>query len=274
MVMRLPESIEEVSLANIRAAILQAVRTAEPELTVDEGSPVYHIIDILSVREMLLREYFNVRVRRNLVRYASGQDLDEIGLLLDTPRNTQEADEPYRNRIIVAYARSSPVAEQSFLANAQQAVTSVFDANYVVSDIKATAVYVLSSENSGGVPGMPSDDTRQAVLNYLNNPARHLITDTLTCPAPTLTEFNVVAALTIEAGATSATVIQAATTALQAYNATAQRLGREWYRSEVAAVIQAVPGVRGVSMTGSTTDRTTVPNNQAYYIGTPTITVP
>ena len=268
MTMRLPESIEEVSLEDIRTAITLAVRQAEPLLTVDEGSPVYHIIDILSTREMLLREYFNVRVRRNLVRYATGQDLDEIGLLLNLPRNAQETDISYRGRLEVAYAIASPVSENAFLANAQAAVPAVFDANYLVSDIKATAVYVLSSENTGGIPGMPSDATRAAVLAYLNNPARHLITDTLTCPAPTLTNFQVTATVT---GSASMAAVEAA---LATFSQANSRLGREWYRSEIIAAIQAVPGVRRVVIgTGSTTDRTAVPNNQAYYILNPNITV-
>ena len=241
----------------------------------DEGSPVYHIIDILSVREMLLREYFNVRVRRNLARYSSGQDLDEIGLLLNTPRNTGEADQAYRSRVLLAYATASPVSEQTFLANAQAAIPTVFDANYLVSDIKETAVYILSSENDGGVLGMPSAATRTAVLNYLNNPARHLITDTLSCPAPTITEFQVTAALTIDAGVSASNAITQATRVLEEYNQTAQRLGRPWFRSAIASAIQTgVFGVQGVNLTGSTTDQPMVPNNQAYYIGTPTITVP
>ena len=274
MVMRLPESIEEVSLEDIRAAITLAVRQAEPRLTIDEGSPVYHIIDILSTREMLLREYFNVRVRRNLIRYATGQDLDEIGLLLNLPRNTQETDVSYRGRLEVAYAVASPVAETAFLANAQAAVPTVFDANYLVSDIKDTAVYVLSDENQGGVQGMPSDATREAVLAYLNNPARHLITDTLSCPVPTLVEFEVRARVSVSAGFILSNIQTPIRDALRAYSRqTASRLGRPWFQSEIVAAIQAQPGVRGVTLvTGTTADQPNVPNNTAYYIHTPVIT--
>ena len=267
MTMRLPESIEEVSLADIKAAMTAAIRQAQPALTIDEGSPVKAIIDILAAREFVSREYWNVRVRRNTIPYATGVDLDTIGILLNTRRNEGEVDTDYRIRLETAFAQISPVSEQAFLANAKAAVPAVFDANYLVSNIKATAVYVLATDNDGGTVGMPSAATRTAVLAYLNDPSRHLITDTLSCPAPTINDFAVVATITYTG--MQATVSAGVTQAIAALNNRNFRLGRPWYRSEVSAAIQGVPGVVAVVFaTGTAADQASVARNVAYRVTT------
>ncbi|TRX75275.1 baseplate J/gp47 family protein [Pseudomonas mangiferae] len=98
----------EQILATRKAALLSLLPAAEQQAMAArlalESEPLTKLLQESAYREMLLRARINDAARANLIVYATGLDLDHIGQLFGLPRFTREADERYRQRLLLRIA--------------------------------------------------------------------------------------------------------------------------------------------------------------------------
>ncbi|WP_455480088.1 baseplate J/gp47 family protein [Bartonella sp. B23] len=100
-----PEIISELSFEEIRAASLACLKEQLPDYTFLESDPAIKVIEAFSYRELLLRQRINEAARANLLDFATGSSLDDLGDWHGVERMDNEDDDRYRERIRL-YVRS------------------------------------------------------------------------------------------------------------------------------------------------------------------------
>lgn len=97
-----PDIIEALDYEQIVDQLKQQLLTRNPdysELLNLESEPLVIAIEAFAYRELLLRQQINEAVRSNLLAFAQGADLDQLGAFYGVDRQTSETDEPLRLRI-------------------------------------------------------------------------------------------------------------------------------------------------------------------------------
>lgn len=76
-----PEFVEALSFEGILAAMLSDLTARCPSYTnLLESDPAYKILEVAAYRELLLRHRINEEGRALLVAFATGNDLDHLGI--------------------------------------------------------------------------------------------------------------------------------------------------------------------------------------------------
>ena len=268
MTMAYPESIEEVSLADLQAAYTRQMLAVFPAWTQSPDDPLTHDLQVQAHREWLLRMLINRRLLRNLAPWAQGGDLDLIGQLFATPRRAGESDADYRARVQSAYAVATPIGSDAwYRGNALAVDARIFDVGIIVNPTtKAIAVYLLSRENDGGTAGQPSAALNAQVQAALNAPDKKHITDVITVEPPSLADLT--ANLTLTKAGSAAIPPRAVAQAVDDYNGGYFRLGQPHYQSRITAwLINRIPEIAAVQWdAGSTADQGRVAESHAWHL--------
>ena len=88
------------------------LRVLEPQWGGSRTDPLSALIETWAAREYGNRQRVNVRMRRNMLPYATELDLDIIGVLLTVARRPDETDASYRVRLSDQFAANSPAVKQ------------------------------------------------------------------------------------------------------------------------------------------------------------------
>ena len=268
--MTLPNSIEDTNEGVIREQIRAMLRTLEPQWGGSRTDPLSALIEVWAAREYGNRERANVRMRRNMLPYATGLDLDVIGEMLTVARRPDETDASYRVRLSDQFAANSPAVGNLswYRSNVMDAFVQVFDVNVIIESNKDTSVYVLAhATERDDTEGIPNDVLLAAIQELLDRPDKKAVTDTIIVSAPAnLFKFNIVATVGLD-GVREEDAKNLLEDELKDFNEDAFRLGRTWHYSEIVARMHNVIGVTSVSLgSGTSPDAQTVTNAQA--IGT------
>lgn len=167
-----PEVIESLSYEEIRTAALADFAALYPAYTAElESDPAVKIIEAFCYREMVIRARINDAAKANLIRYATGGNLDDLAGFYDVTRLANETDDALRSRAILAIQARSPGGSKFwYKAAALRADSRIRDvAVYREEFLPVIHVAVLSTLN-GGIPDqamldaveseVTSDDTR------------------------------------------------------------------------------------------------------------------
>ena len=230
------------------------------------------LIGVFAAREYGNRERVNIRMRRNMLPYATDRDLDVIGEMLTVERRPDETDASYRVRLADQFAANSPAVGNLswYRSNVMDAFVQVFDVNVLIEPNKDTSVYVLAhATERDDTEGIPNDVLLAAIQELLDRPDKKAVTDTIIVSAPAnLFTFNIVASVGL-AGVSEEDALQSLDAALKDFSEEAFRLGRTWHYSEIVARMHSVSGVTSVVLeTGTSPDAQTVTNAQALQLGT------
>ncbi|GFR17448.1 baseplate protein J [Trichonephila clavata] len=148
-----------------------------------ESDPAMKILEVAAWRELLLRERINEAVKSNLLKFATGNDLDNLAEFYGVERENGEKDENFRKRIkakIVGWR-----AGGNYRYYALSADTRVKDA-LVESPVPGKVqVSILSTQLS--TTGIPEEELLEIVRNQLNREDVRILTDTIevVIPIPT-----------------------------------------------------------------------------------------
>lgn len=83
--------------------ILSYFRSKNPAYTsIVEGDPGYSVLEAIAYAVTLIRGWVNDSVLATMVLYASGADLDNLGVLFAKSRRVDETDEDFRLRIVAS----------------------------------------------------------------------------------------------------------------------------------------------------------------------------
>lgn len=256
-----PTIVEVLGFEAIYAEWLAAITA--PDLLPDfnatvESDPVVKVLQLGAYRELLLRQQFNERALQLLVAYASGSNLDHLGVLFGVERlvldpgdpdqgvdPTYEEDDDYRQRIVIAAERFSVAGpELAYVYHAKSAHPDVLDASATSPAPGEVLISVLSRTGDGTAP----DGTVDAVAAVLTPVAGNRIRpmgDLVTVQSAEILDRAITITIFTFLGPDKQVVLDAASVGVDAYLAESRKLGRNITVSSLHAAA-TVPGVQRV----------------------------
>lgn len=272
--LHVPDLTEQVSFEQSYADLKATLYLLAPEYaTLLESDPMSVLLQVCAYREVHLRESFNVRGKGNMLAYAGGGDLDNLGAFFgvvrqqitpaDPKTNTpavMESDVELRRRIQLApegYSVAGP--EGAYLFHALSADPDVLD----VSARSPTPGEVLVTLLSRSGDGIPSSGLVERVAAALMDGNVRPLTDLVTVRAAEIMRYTVKAEIVTYAGPDAAVVLEEANRRLRAYVDESHRLGRDVPRSGLYASLH-VEGVQRVNLI-EPADDLFIANHQAAH---------
>lgn len=284
-----PAVVQTVSYEAIFSEMKADLLSRDPNLNITPADPAYKILEVAAYREALIRSELNDRAKGLLLAYATGSDLDHLGVTyFNTERLTipeeddtavpplpevKESDDDYRARMLLAedgYSTAGPAA--AYIYHAKSASSEVKDVS-VTSPGPGQVVVALLSRSGNGAADQALVD---AVTTALDDDVRPM-TDEVTVMGAAVTEYTVNATLTVYPGFNQANICTIAEESFLAWVASQYLIGRDITVAGIKAAL-LVEGVHDVALndTLNGTDLTanlTVTETEAAYCAGVTVVV-
>lgn len=95
-----PNIIEKLSYEEILSQMKEElVRRDESFTALVESDPAIKILEIAAWRELLLRQRINEAAKGNVLKFATGKNLDNLAEFYGVERQDEEDDERFRKRV-------------------------------------------------------------------------------------------------------------------------------------------------------------------------------
>lgn len=247
-----PEVIEALAYESILQALKDDYIARYPAGadTIDlESEPVVKLLETAAYRELLIRARYNDEARALLLAFATGGNLDHIGItyfngterLTITPADNatvpptpavMETDDDYRLRLqLQPESESVAGPREAFRFHAISADGQIKDASVTSPIAGTTEVFVLTHTGSG-IPGAPLLATVAAALN---GETIRPLSEEVIVSLPTIVNYALHVELTLFSGPSTEIVIAAVNAALSTFTAAHHRLGADIIRSAIDA---------------------------------------
>lgn len=188
-----PAIVEELDFEAIRAALIAEYKVRYPAFDVEalESDPVMALLEVAAYRELVLRARINDSARANLLAFAKGGDLDQLGAFYDVTRLSGEADARFRERVILAIiGRSTGGTRERYKFIAMSVDVSIADVVVWNNGIDPfVRVSVLNSLNNG----VPYPEQLASVEAALTAVGVQMVNDRFIIDGAVKTTVNVVA---------------------------------------------------------------------------------
>lgn len=273
-----PGVVESLSYETILAAMIADLQARDSAFTaLVESDPAYKILEVAAYRELLIRQRINDAAKACMLAYATGADLDNLGVLYGVSRlvidpgtptavppipPTYEDDESMRSRIqlsLEGLSTAGPVDAYRFHALSVSGVKDVSVTSPVPGQVR---VSVLSATGNG-----TASPTLVSTVNAaLNNQNVRPLTDQVIVQAADINPFTVVAQLYLYPGPDQEVVRQEAIAAVNSYVTANHRPGRDIVLSGLYAALHR-PGVQRAVITTPTSDIINDPTDASYCTG-------
>ncbi|EBP4104099.1 baseplate assembly protein [Salmonella enterica subsp. enterica] len=263
----------EVILADVKELIINAFpEDFRPAVTAAlklESEPLNIIAQVVSWREMLLRQRINDGAAACMLSHAVSTDLDNIAANMDTRRlvitpatdttdAVMESDTALRMRAQAAFdglSVAGPTGAYEYFA--KSASGNVADARAISPSPAVVVVSVLSTEGDGTA----TPELLNTVKDALSAEDRRPVGDRLTVQSAEIVRYNINAKLFFYPGPESEPIQNAAHDALQAWIALQGKIGRDVARSAIMAALH-VQGIQRIELTEPASD-IVISNTQA-----------
>ncbi|WP_353286456.1 baseplate J/gp47 family protein [Wolbachia endosymbiont (group A) of Crataerina pallida] len=155
-----------------------------------ESDPAIKVLEVAAWRELLLRQRINESVKSNLLKFATGEDLDNLAEFYGVERQKEEDDERFRKRIKAKIAGwSTGGSKEYYKYHALSADSRVKDA-LVESPIPGKVqISILSTELS--ITGIVLEELLKIVRKQVNRDDIRVLTDTVTVIGCNITEIDI-----------------------------------------------------------------------------------
>lgn len=268
-----PEAVEtldyETLLAERKATLISLYPAAEQQAIARtlalESEPVVKLLQENAYREVILRQRVNEAAKANMVAYANGSDLDQLGAnngvtrLMLTPADessvppraaVMESDDDFRLRVASAFEGLSVAGPTgAYVFHAKSADGRVADASAISPSPANVTVTVLSREGNGAA----DDDLLAVVAAALNNEDVRPVADRVIVQAAEIISYDIDAVLYLYPGPEAEPIRAAAEAQLAAFVTAQSRLGRDIRKSALYAALH-VEGVQRVELMQPTKD--------------------
>ena len=193
--MQQPNIIEPLNFEEIFARMKEELVKHDASFTaLVESDPAMKVLEVAAWRELLLRERINEAVKSNLLKFATGNDLDNLAEFHGVERENGENDESFRKRIKARIVGSSTGGNYRYYA--LSADTRVKDA-LVESPVPGKVqVSILSTELS--TTGIPLEELMEIVKNQLNREDVRILTDTIEVVSCNIIEIDIHSRISIK----------------------------------------------------------------------------
>lgn len=193
--MEQPNIIEPLNFEEIFSCMKEELIRRDSSFTaLVESDPAIKILEVAAWRELLLRQRINEAVKSNLLKFAGGEDLDNLAEFYGVERQDGEEDERFRKRIKARIVGSSTGGNYRYYA--LSADTRVKDA-LVESPVPGKVqVSILSTELS--TTGIPQEELLEIVRNQLNREDVRILTDTIEVVSCNIIEIDIHSKISIK----------------------------------------------------------------------------
>jgi phage-related baseplate assembly protein len=216
-----------------------------PEVDFDiESDPSVKLLRLFALFRLLDRQQSNDDAKAVTVAYATGPALDHLGALLRVSRLTDETDDEFRERIVLApdgYSTAGP--EAAYIYHARSASPLIADSTAISPEAGKVLVTVLAKAS----PGTVDAPTLALVSEAVNATSVRPLTDFVTVQSAQIQTYEIDAALTVYQGPDSTVVLQTAIDQVTAFAASERRLGRTVTLNGITSALRAA-GVHDVTL--------------------------
>ncbi|WP_250296761.1 baseplate assembly protein [Wolbachia endosymbiont of Oedothorax gibbosus] len=183
--MEQPNIIEPLNFEEIFARMKEELISRDESFTaLIESDPAMKILEVAAWRELLLRQRINEAVKSNLLKFAMGEDLDNLAEFYGVEREKGEDDERFRKRIkakIVGWSTGGNYRFQALSAD-----TRVKDALVESLVPGKVQVSILSTQLS-----TLQEELLEIVRNQLNKEDVRILTDTIEVVSCNIIEIDI-----------------------------------------------------------------------------------
>ncbi|MFT0820059.1 MULTISPECIES: baseplate assembly protein [Wolbachia] len=183
--------IEKLSYEEIFSRMKEElVRRDETFSGLVESDPAMKVLEVAAWRELLLRQRINEAVKGNLLKFATGEDLDNLAEFYGVEREKEEEDERFRKRVKAKIAGwSTGGSKEYYKYHALSADSRVKDA-LVESPIPGKVqISILSTQLS--TTGIVSEELLEIVKKQVTRDDIRVLTDTVTVVGCNITEIDI-----------------------------------------------------------------------------------
>lgn len=258
------EALDFETLLQARKAALVALYPADQQAAITrtlelESEPIVKLLQENTYRELILRQRINEAAKATMVAWATGGDLDQLGMnngvtrLVLTPADSStlpptaavmEKDEDFRLRIAQAFEGLSVAGPAgAYEYHARSADGRIADVSATSPAPAEVLITVLSREGHGEA----SAALLSAVSIALNDENVRPVADRVSVQSATIVEYSVDATLFLYPGPEAEPIRAAAEARLAAFVTAQSRLGRDIRRSALFAALH-VEGVQRVEL--------------------------
>lgn len=258
------EALDYETLLAERKATLISLYPPEQQAAITrtlalESEPLVKLLQENAYRELILRQRINEAAKANMVAWATGADLDQLGanngvtrLTLRAADNStlpptaavMESDDNFRMRIAAAFEGLSVAGPSgAYEYHAKSADGRVADVSATSPAPAEVVITVLSREGDGTAPA----DLLEIVANALNDEDVRPVADRVQVQAATIVSYRVDATLFLYPGPEAEPIRAAAEAKLLAFINAQSRLGRDIRQSALYAALH-VEGVQRVEL--------------------------
>ncbi|WP_253303133.1 baseplate assembly protein [Wolbachia endosymbiont of Phyllotreta cruciferae] len=189
--MQTPNIIEKLSYEEIFSRMKEElVRRDETFSGLVESDPAIKILEVAAWRELLLRERINETVKSNLLKFATGEDLDNLAGFYGVERQKEEEDERFRKKVKAKIKGCSTCGSKEYYRYyALSADSRVKDA-LVESPIPGKVqISILSTQLS--TTGIALEELLEIVRKQVTRDDIRVLTDTVTVIGCNIIEIDI-----------------------------------------------------------------------------------
>ncbi|MDN5248974.1 MAG: baseplate J/gp47 family protein [Alphaproteobacteria bacterium] len=171
--MQQPNIIEKLSFEEIFSRMKEELVNRDQEFSaLTESDPAIKILEIAAWRELLLRQRVNEAAKSNLLKFATGSDLDHLAEFYGVERQDKEDDEHFRKRIKAKIEGWSTAGNYRYHAlSADSRVKDALVESLIPGNVR---ISILSTELSTDI-----EELLEIVRNQLNKGDIRILTDTI-----------------------------------------------------------------------------------------------
>ncbi|MFP3016329.1 MAG: baseplate J/gp47 family protein [Wolbachia sp.] len=152
-----------------------------------ESDPAIKVLEVAAWRELLLRERINEVAKSNLLKFAKGEDLDNLAEFYGVERQKEEEDERFRKRIKAKIVGSSTCGSKEYYRyHALSADSRVKDALVESKVPGSVEISILSTELSTAL-----EELLEIVKKQVTRDDVRVLTDTVTVIGCNITEIDI-----------------------------------------------------------------------------------
>ncbi|WP_214303499.1 MULTISPECIES: baseplate assembly protein [unclassified Wolbachia] len=186
--MEQPNIIEPLNFEEILSRMREELVKRDASFTaLVESDPAIKILEVAAWRELLLRQRINEAVKGNLLKFATGEDLDNLAEFYGVEREKEEDDERFRKRVKAKVKGWSTCgSKEHYRYYALSADSRVKDA-LVESPIPGKVqISILSTQT-----GIVSEELLEIVKKQVTRDDIRVLTDTVTVIGCNITEVDI-----------------------------------------------------------------------------------
>ncbi|MDG7056603.1 MAG: baseplate J/gp47 family protein [Wolbachia endosymbiont of Penenirmus auritus] len=189
--MKIVELIEQLSFEEIFSRMKEELVRRDANFTaLEESDPAIKILEIAAWRELLLRQMINEAARSNILKFATGKNLDTLAEFYGVERQEGEDDERFRKRIkarIVGWSTGG--SKEHYRYHAMSADVRVKDALVESKVPGSVRISVLSTELSTN--SIVSEELLEVVRKRVNSDNIRVLTDTIEVVGCNIIEIDI-----------------------------------------------------------------------------------